>query len=599
MKEIKPINLKIAHLDEYLRGKYNVSLARTIGEPDKRIEKIIKGANPSFIVVNKITKFFGIDASLLKDDELALPEDEDLVLDEEFMSALEADSDNSVKLFKNKHSISNAYKMLGHGKRVSLWLSCLGVGIPVVAFVLACFILIIDDRNSTLEKYKYGNASEEATQLKYKEIVDNKTSSTYANVKIGTEIEGISSIDHSDNSYVATMSTWFDFDQIEFHEMFYRMDEGKIFNEDGFYTDADLKADKFTVASDGSTYLSYGDNIPDVIQFNFASGIHPSSDTAVPLSVSTLYSERESKAFPGEQQSNNFSDKNSEFYIGNGSFVADSVEYREGVKNAYKAEDGTYRYFQKVHFDARIGKTFDSPRYPLDSVQFHIYIQPNRNVDYIRYVNADEVYIDNELAGYNGLSTNFGISNGYRLISTKKGLQDVRTRVYYYESNEAHSESLDNMTQSQIDKLVIKTELEITIRANKSGISSFIQAFINIFAVGIWMIIAFFNQSFNKVDSISMIGTGLFAAISSVLVGISMISDANIFSLITMINIFTLAIILVMAYESIATKRASVKESQVAMAYRTIKLRVIFYILLVCSLIMFIALPLSAYIFVI
>ena len=78
-----------------------------------------------------------------------------------------------------------------------------------------------------------------------------------------------------------------------------------------------------------------------------------------------------------------------------------------------------------------------------------------------------------------------------------------------------------------------------------------------------------------------------------------MISDANIFSLITMINIFTLATILIMAYESIAAKRASVKENKAAVAYRFIKLRVIFYVLVVSSLMMFVALPFTAYIFTI
>lgn len=169
----------------------------------------------------------------------------------------------------------------------------------------------------------------------------------------------------------------------------------------------------------------------------------------------------------------------------------------------------------------------------------------------------DKVLINNEIVAFNGFSSSFSMTNGYRRISSSGDIKDLTTRILYYAVNE--ESTLKNEDPSS---WIIKSELEIVVRANKSGMSSFIQAFINIFAVGIWMIIAFFNQSYNKQDSIGMIGTGLFAAISSILVGVSMISDANIFSLITMINIFTLAIILIMAYESIAAKRASVKEKQ-------------------------------------
>ena len=423
----------------------------------------------------------------------------------------------------------------------------------------------------------------------------SKEGLTYVNVNTGSEIEKITDISHSNNSYTARLSTFFDFDQMEFHKMFYRFDEGEAFNANNFYTAEDLLTDNYTPSDDGSSsvYLEYSDNIPDIIQFNFADGAHPSEASNKPASLSTLYKNRERSAFPGEQQSNNFSNNNSEFFIGNGSFVPDSIEVREKGR-AYKAEDGSFRYFQKIHFDAKIEKTFDSPRYPLDSVQFHIYIQPNRSSDYVRYKLIDKLSINGETVAFNGFSSSFSMTNGYRRISSDGDIKDLTTRIIYYAVNE--ESALKNEDPSN---WIIKSELEIVVRANKSGMSSFIQAFINIFAVGIWMIIAFFNQSYNKQDSIGMIGTGLFAAISSVLVGVSMISDANIFSLITMINIFTLAIILIMAYESIAAKRASVKENKAAVAYRSIKLRAIFYVLVFASLLMFVALPFAAYIFTI
>ncbi len=591
---MKKINTKIKHLDSYLKKNHDLSLARAIGQSDKSMEKIYKGGSVPFWVVNKITHFFMFKKEILTNDKLELPKDDELVYDEELIEVLKGDKDNEWKLFKNKHELSRSYRMLGHGKRVSLWCSLALVCLPILAFATGCLTWISIDRVNTLNKYKNAEELSESE----KEIQDaalNRDGLTFVNVDTGSEIEKITDISHSSNSYTARMSTFFDFDQMEFHKMFYRFDEGKEFNADNFYTEEDLLADNYTPSEDGSSsvYLEYSDNIPDIIQFNFDSGAHPSDKSNKPISLSTLYKDRERVAFPGEQQSNNFASNNSEFYIGNGSFVPDSIEVREKGR-AYKADDGTYRFFQKIHFDAKIEKTFDSPRYPLDSVQFHIYIQPNRSSDYVRYNLVDKVTINDETVAFNGFSSSFAMTNGYRRISSSGDIKDLTTRILYYAVNE--ESTLKNEDPS---KWIIKSELEIVVRANKSGMSSFIQAFINIFAVGIWMIIAFFNQSYNKEDSIGMIGTGLFAAISSILVGVSMISDANIFSLITMINIFTLAVILIMAYESIAAKRAGVKENKVAVAYRFIKLRVIFYILVISSLMMFIGLPFAAYIFTI
>ena len=591
---MEKINTKIKHLDTYLKNKYNLTLARAIGQSNKSMEKIYKGGSIPFWVINKITRFFMMDKRILTDDKLDLPKDEELVYDKELIDALKIDKDNELKLFKNKHELSRNYRMLSHGKRVSLWCSLAIVCLPILAFAVGCLSWISIDRVNTLNKYK--NAEELSSfEKEIQDVALSREGLTYVNVNTGSEIERITDISHSNNSYVARLSTFFEFDQMEFHKMFYRFDKGEEFNADNFYTNEDLLTDNYTPSDDGSSdvYLEYSDNIPDIIQFNFMDGVHPSDKSNKPISLSTLYKDRERAAFPGEQQSNNFSNNNSEFFIGNGAFVPDSIEVREKGR-AYRGEDGSFRFFQKIHFDAKIEKTFDSPRYPLDSVQFHIYIQPNRNSDYVRYNLVDKVLIDNEIVAFNGFSSSFSMTNGYRRISSSGSIKDLTTRILYYAVNE--ESTLKNEDKSN---WIIKSELEIVVRANKSGMSSFIQAFINIFAVGIWMIIAFFNQSYNKQDSIGMIGTGLFAAISSILVGVSMISDANIFSLITMINIFTLAIILIMAYESIAAKRAGVKENKVAVAYRFIKLRVIFYVLVISSLMMFVALPFTAYIFTI
>ena len=101
--------------------------------------------------------------------------------------------------------------------------------------------------------------------------------------------------------------------------------------------------------------------------------------------------------------------------------------------------------------------------------------------------------------------------------------------------------------------------------------------------------IAFYNQSYNQVDAISILGTGLFGVISSILIGISMISDVNMSSLMTIVNIFTLAIIMLKTRESIAAKRTKILNDKVVISYRAIILRILFVILAISAITMFIA----------
>lgn len=578
---------KLKHLDNFLKENHAVTLSRALGESDNKIAKIIKGkSRPSKRIIRKTADFFFLDEKVLLDDKEKLPEDKKIQVDKDVISILKDDYDNKVSFFKNRHILARNYRVLSHGKRVSLWLSCLIVGLPLLGYVGGVTYVVANDRVQTIEKYKHADEMSDEQKSLEKAVQDN-TEANYANVKVGIELEKIANIDHSSNSYTVRLSTWFDIDQIDFHEMYWEYYKGSKFNADGFYTGEDLKTDCFCFSDDGSTYLEYADHIPDVIQFNYASGVHPSADGVLPVSISTLYTKLERPSYPGEQQSNNFTDHNDEFYLGNGSFTPDTVEYREKGR-AYLAEDGSFRFYQKVHFDGSMGKSFDNPRYPLDSLQFHIYVQPNRSTDYIRYEVADSLVVDGNLVAYNGFSSMFGVGNGYRLIKETDEIKNLSKHIYYLE---------DSGSEASTANKSIKTELEFVVRVNKDGISSFIKAFINIFAVGIWMIIAFFNQSYNRENSIDMIGTGLFAGISSVMIGISMISDADIFSLITMINIFTLAVILIMAYEAIAAKHTAVKQDKEQMAYRTVKLRIMFYLLTLSSLLIFIGLPLIAYIF--
>lgn len=281
-------------------------------------------------------------------------------------------------------------------------------------------------------------------------------------------------------------------------------------------------------------------------------------------------------------------DKNTMFVIGNGEFVPDSLgTLKELEEVQYYDEDGRLRTmcYQKIRFNATFEKAFDSVRYPLDSVQFKMYILPTMDADYIRYV--PDRSTDSEGNLISGFTPYFSVTSGYRLIHDTEDMDNFTMRLnYYYDEN---NDPAIDYEQS------VRTQLEIIVRANRAGLSLFLQAFINLFSVVIWIIIAFYSQSYTGEDSIGMLGTGLFGVISSMLVGLSMVSDAGIFSLITMINIFTLAVIMIMTYQAIAAKRAAVRKDKVLIAYNGIKLRVLFVLLTICTVAMFVVIPALAY----
>lgn len=207
------------------------------------------------------------------------------------------------------------------------------------------------------------------------------------------------------------------------------------------------------------------------------------------------------------------------------------------------------------------------------------------DANYIRYVPDRDVNSEGERLS--GFSPFFSLSNGYRLIKENATIKNFMLRINYCKA--------PNNDPAIDYEHTIKTQLEIVARANRAGISLFLQAFINLFSVVIWIIIAFYSQSHTGEDTIGMLGTGLFGVISSMLVGLSMVSDAGIVSIITLINIFTLAVIMIMTYESIAAKMYLVRKDQAMIAYNAIKLRILFYVLTICTIVMFFIIPCISY----
>lgn len=505
---------------------------------------------------------------------------------------------------ERRKTLAEMYYSLSKKQRVKMIIHMLLIAIPLLAFSIYCIAAVSVDRISTMDKYIQGSAEylEGTETVCYYDQYDEeqvsyyeklyKTSKEYynslsaeeqaqtgkpyyCNVSVGVRLEKIMNISSSSSSYEARMDMFFTFDKEEYGEMFREYASNVLWVNvlDDYY------------ASDGAEEAAAGERVKSFETFL-------SEDSAYAEKHATYFEnwlETNVKSYyPGENLLTG--GINNMFTVGNGEFVANSgVSLKPLEEKVITNDDGTQSTicYQRVKFNASFEKSFDSVRYPLDSVQFKMYLMPVMDSQYIRYIPDRSLNEYGECVS--GFSTFFGISGGYRTINETDDVKNFTLKTYYYQ--DVNSDPAIQYARTY------KTELEITVRANRSGISLFLKAFINLFSVVIWIVIAFYNQSHNGEDSIGMLGTGLFGVISSMLVGLSMVSDAGIFSIITMINIFTLAVIMVMTAQSVAAKRANVRQHNPAITYNGIVLRLTFYLLIFCTVIMFVALPMSAFMF--
>ena len=476
---------------------------------------------------------------------------------------------------KQKHYISRNWKMIGYKKRLKLVLSVLLITIPLVAYILFCVSEAANERLGDARKYRLGSDGltydiYDPLQVKYHDDLEgtsraNNPDAYYAEVKVGVVLERIKNIQSSSSGYESRMQVYFKFDKDEFRNMFKHYAYNVLLDQviDDYYS-SNPEERRPEGAFDHELWVSDHEAF-----FNEWVDLN------------------DSRYYPGETTSNVLTDKETMFSIGNGEFVPDSFgTLKELEEVQYYDENGVLRTmcYQKVKFNGAFEKAFDSVRYPLDSVQFKMYLLPTMDANYIRYVPDHDVTDDGVMISV--FTPYFSITSGYRLINDEKADNFTLRLNYYYDENNDPAIDFEHS---------VRTQLEIIVRANRAGLSLFLQAFINLFSVVIWIIIAFYSQSYTGEDSVGMLGTGLFGVISSMLVGLSMVSDAGIFSLITMINIFTLAVIMIMTYQAIAAKRAQVRKDKVLIAYNGIKLRILFVVLTLATIAMFIILPCISY----
>lgn len=447
-----------------------------------------------------------------------------------------------------KRCVKEDWAELTHAQKRSLLIrTCSMLGLMFV-YIVFCFCYLLNDQKVT--KQNYFNDSISPSQQKLIASLSSKdpTSANYSagafyvEVTSGIEIESISAISPSNSSFTEQFNVWFDFNVREFKNMVYK----KVYGDE-----ADIRTDSDNTHLDSS--LCYTD------------AYHPSIDYKSFLPASNMdWNMNGSASISGAYPK---------------TLVADQAyDPQTSSYPKFEAPDENTRFFQERNIIATIHNDFVSPRYPLESVEFVAYITPGMDIKYMRLIPSDKSHLSSILT----------LDSGFSPIHDES--EQFKSWIYYY----AQDSYRPYLNYDQF----ITSELKFTLRANRdSGWNLFMQAFLTLFAVMIWCFIAYFSLTYDKEDVTSTLGAGIFSAVSSILIGVSLLSDAAAFSLVNMINIFALVTILVMFFIAMSAKKVYQDKNEQTMVFYDAYLKITCYGFLFLVLACFIALPLACFIF--
>ncbi|MEG0216896.1 MAG: hypothetical protein RR655_01040 [Raoultibacter sp.] len=258
--------------------------------------------------------------------------------------------------------------------------------------------------------------------------------------------------------------------------------------------------------------------------------------------------------------------------------TTDAVHFYKGsvkktnVLNDY--HEGNTHY-QQVRYDVVINKQYWTPRFPLESHQLRIYLEPSATVnDVVFDVDAENSYANH----------NLGIS-GFKM--TRFG---VAPAVVVYDNTNSNPE-FDSFS----DPRTYKTELMTQFEINREDIGLYFKCFIAMYGTTAWILLCLYICTNRRVDPLGMIGSAFFGAVSNIMIGANLVPDALKFGLLEYGNLFGVAIIIagtaiVIGINYIRHER---KDMAFAQFYGRIMLAVFVTIVVVGNL----ALPLSAMMF--
>lgn len=255
--------------------------------------------------------------------------------------------------------------------------------------------------------------------------------------------------------------------------------------------------------------------------------------------------------------------------------IANHIRVYKGTMNKYtiteEYSEGDIHY-QRARMDVTINNTFDTTRFPLGSYRLKVYIEPTYSIDRVRFYSDDQSSINDnvDLAGYNVIRYDTGIFN------------------IKYDTNYGNPELGD--------KNVINTEHLTRIEINREGMGTYAKCFIALIGTLTWIFIVLFVNTYHRVDPLGMIPAALFGTVTNIAVGANLLPDSLGLGLLEYVNMWGVLTILAAAITVINVNR--IRNKWEDKYYASLYGKVMFYTILIFTLLGHISLPLVAYRFI-
>ncbi|MEG2530903.1 MAG: hypothetical protein RSA59_03605 [Raoultibacter sp.] len=204
-----------------------------------------------------------------------------------------------------------------------------------------------------------------------------------------------------------------------------------------------------------------------------------------------------------------------------------SVHFYKGTVQKLNVLDNYHEgntHYQQVRYDVLINKQYWTPRFPLESHQMRIYLEPAANVNTVVFdVDAENSYAN----------PNLGIS-GFKM--TRFGVAPAIVAYDKTNSNPAFDGFADAKTY--------KTELMTQFEINREDIGLYFKCFVAMYGTTAWILLCLYICTNRRVDPLGMIGSAFFGAVSNIMIGAALVPDALKFGLLEYGNLFGVAIII-------------------------------------------------------
>lgn len=242
-----------------------------------------------------------------------------------------------------------------------------------------------------------------------------------------------------------------------------------------------------------------------------------------------------------------------------------TINKLEEIKN-YTENGVTY---QLLRMDVTIFDQFETKRFPLESHQMRVYIEPDYSGERVKLVADKENFANNPSLNY----------AGYDLIQADNG---IFTMIYD-----------SSYGEDSVGEKLITSEYFTQLELNRNGLGLYLKCFIALFGTSLWVFITLYICTYHKVDPLGMIPAALFGTVSNIMVGANLLPDALEVGLLEYVNVWGVFTILMGAVIIINVNRIRNKfqDNQFAALFG----RVMFGTLLFIVLLGHVLMPVAAY----